>query len=297
MQWTSSRTRLASVYKLLYFLLLLILGTAGEPSFPAKKSKTASTYAVVTLVTGTNSGYVSGAIALGQSIKNIGSKLHRVVMVTPEVEESSRKHLSTLYEVIEVQHIYCNHKLDASITPEKFDLQGEKYKAGIKRWQSTCTKFAAWSLTQFERVIFMDSDMLVVGEIDDALHGFSNASFLAAPETFPPDTFNSGFMVLNPSLATLNELLAVNEKVGSAEGGDQGVLNNGFCPNWYTASDIDTKCGRLPWIFNVNAANFDNYNTLRKMAGEIDSDFFLKYVLSVCLRTKATLSDSLRERW
>ena len=38
--------------------------------------------------------------------------------------------------------------------------------------------------------------MLVVGSIDDAIYGFSNASLVAAPETFPPDTFNSGFMVI-----------------------------------------------------------------------------------------------------
>jgi hypothetical protein len=36
----------------------------------------------------------------------------------------------------------------------------------------------------------MDSDMLVVGSIDDALYGFSNATFAAASETFPPDSFN-----------------------------------------------------------------------------------------------------------
>lgn len=36
----------------------------------------------------------------------------------------------------------------------------------------------------------MDADTLAVAPIDDALYGFSNASFAAAPETFPPDTFN-----------------------------------------------------------------------------------------------------------
>lgn len=59
-----------------------------------------------------------------------------------------------------------------------------------QRWSATCTKFAAWTLTQFDRIIFIDADTLVVGPIDDALYGFSNASLAAAPETFPPDTFN-----------------------------------------------------------------------------------------------------------
>lgn len=80
----------------------------------------------------------------------------------------------------------------------------------------------------------MDSDTLVLQPIDDILYEFSNASFAAAPETFPPDTFNSGVMVLNPSMKTFNHLLELNEQIGSAEGGDQGVFNNGLCPQWYT---------------------------------------------------------------
>eukprot|EP01041_Mallomonas_annulata_P008312 gene8312-17110_t len=223
--------------------------------------------AVVTLVTGVNSGYTAGAIALGQSLKDVKSKLHRIVMVTPEVDQQSRKQMSKVWEVIEVQPIYCNHKMHPSITPDKFDLSGANYQAGIKRWQSTCTKFQAWSLTKYERILFMDSDTLVVNPIDDVLYGFSNASFLASPEAFPPDNFNSGFMVLNPSKKNFDQLLELNERVGSAEGGDQGVFNNGLCPNWFFANSDDPNCGRLPWLFNVEAANFAEYNTLRQMSG------------------------------
>lgn len=212
--------------------------------------------AAVTLVTGSSSPYVAGAIALGQSLIDVGSKLKRVVMVTPDVEHSARSSLSHIWDVVEVEPIACNHKVN--LNPQQYDLEGQAYKAGIKRWGATCTKFAAWKLTQFERIIFMDSDMLVVGPIDDAIYGYSNASLVAAPETFPPDTFNSGFLVLNPSLETFQELLRVNDVIGSAEGGDQGVFNNGMCPDWHYVGKDDPKCGRLPWIFNVEAAHFDS---------------------------------------
>ena len=55
--------------------------------------------------------------------------------------------------------------------------------------------------------------------------------------------------------------------MGSAEGGDQGVLNNGFCPQWNSADGDDHECGRLPWIFNVQAAHYETYKTLRMMSG------------------------------
>lgn len=87
---------------------------------------------MVTLVTGTDSGYVSGALALGQSLVNVGSQLPRVVMVTPEVEASSRVRLAHLFEVVEVEPIPCNHKIDAAVDPKQYDLQGEKYRRGIQ---------------------------------------------------------------------------------------------------------------------------------------------------------------------
>jgi alpha-N-acetylglucosamine transferase len=115
--------------------------------------------AIVTLVTGHSSGYVSGAIALGQSLIDIGSVLKRVIMVTPDVEKASRESLSHMWEIIDVQPIKCNH--NNILDPSMFDLESEQYKAGIEKWSLTCTKFAAFSLVQFDRVIFMDSDMLV----------------------------------------------------------------------------------------------------------------------------------------
>ena len=102
-------------------------------------------HAVVTLVTGERffissfhfiltfsirSGYSAGAIALGQSLVDVGSQLTRVVLVTPEVEDSNRQLMSKLWTVIEIQPIACNHKLDPSITSDQFDLQGEQYLAG-----------------------------------------------------------------------------------------------------------------------------------------------------------------------
>jgi lipopolysaccharide biosynthesis glycosyltransferase len=222
--------------------------------------------AVVTLVT-SDDGYISGALALGQSIEAVGSKLHRIAMVTSEVSVEMREVLSAFWEVIEVEAIACNHKMAAAITSDRFDLSSPRYVSGIAKWKHTCTKFAAFTLVAFDRVVFMDADTLVIGPIDDVLYDYSNATLAAAPETFPPDTFNSGFLVLTPGMDTLRRLLEANNVVGSAEGGDQGVLNNGFCKHWFRAAPNDPDCGRLPWIFNVNAASYAPYKALLEMQG------------------------------
>jgi lipopolysaccharide biosynthesis glycosyltransferase len=68
-------------------------------------------------------------------------------------------------------------------------------------------------------------------------------------------------------METFQRILKANEEVGSAEGGDQGVLNNGFCPQWNAvAGGSDPDCGRLPWIFNVQAAHYETFKTLRQMS-------------------------------
>ena len=103
-----------------------------------------------------------------------------------------------------------------------------------------------------------------------------------------PDTFNSGVMVLTPSLDTYKELIHLNKINGSLDGGEQGILNERFCPDWAqdsTTSSTSTgtatlfsksrnnmytkipKCGRLPFIYNVAGEKFEHYKTNRYMAG------------------------------
>mmetsp|Transcript_29547 Transcript_29547/g.49909 ORF Transcript_29547/g.49909 Transcript_29547/m.49909 type:complete len:417 (+) Transcript_29547:122-1372(+) len=223
-------------------------------------------HALVTLVTGVDGGYAHGAMALASSYASTNGNMSLVVMITPEVPSDHVKMLEKLWRVERVDPVACNHKLGSTVSEATHDLNGEGYKAGIMRWKHTCTKFRAWQLTKFKRVVFMDSDMLVIGPIDHALYGYSNASFVAAPETFPPDNFNAGFMVITPSEDMFSKLLGINQVVGSAEGGDQGVLNNGLCPQWFTADRDDPDCGRLPWIFNVEVIHYKQYETLQKMS-------------------------------
>ena len=107
-------------------------------------SKKKEQVAIVTLVTGGDEvdGYVSGAMALGQSIAD-QHKSHkkyivdRVAMITSDVNEGHRKTLSKLWKVKVVQDYYCNYN-PQGLSKDKYDLENEKYKRGIKRWSRTC---------------------------------------------------------------------------------------------------------------------------------------------------------------
>ena len=81
---------------------------------------------------------------------------------------------------------------------------------------------------------------------------------------FPADQFNSGVMVITPSAARFDELMRWNAVNGTAEGGDQCLLNE-FFGEWYYSAWDEPEAGKLPWGMNLAAAHWAAYKTLAKM--------------------------------
>ena len=87
-------------------------------------------FGVVTLVTG-NKGYNAGAVALGQSLKDVGSKLKMVCMVSVDVPAQDRKSIAAVgWEVLEVPSIACNYK--HHLSGDKYDLEAEHVKVRLR---------------------------------------------------------------------------------------------------------------------------------------------------------------------
>jgi hypothetical protein len=103
----------------------------------------------------------------------------------------------------------------------------------------TFTKLHLWSLTKYERVVFLDADTLVLQNVDELFD--VEEGFAACPDIGWPDCFNSGVFVTRPAADTLNQLMLRARSQGSSfDGGDQGLLND-FFPNWH----------RLSFVYNV----------------------------------------------
>lgn len=227
-------------------------------------------HAIVTFVSGDSIGYLAGALTLAQSLIEVLSTLHRVVLVTPDVPQSSRENLAVFWEVRQVDPIVCSHRLNNfTITEEAYRLLGDKYRQRMQLFSVTCTKFQAWRLP-YERLIFLDADTLVVLPIDHLVHEYTASDLYAAPDTFPPDSFNSGVMVIVPNEASYQELVYLNQHIGSSDGGDQAILNQGFCPHWHVSGNFSSatpRCGRLPWMYNVYAGFYETYRVQQVMNG------------------------------
>lgn len=104
--------------------------------------------------------------------------------------------------------------------------------------RSSFTKLNLWKQVQYEKVVFLDADTLVLQNID---HLFDlDVDFAAAPDIGWPDIFNSGVFFTKPSIATYAALRNLATAGLSFDGGDQGLLNS-FYPSYK----------RLSFTYNV----------------------------------------------
>ncbi|KAK9219092.1 hypothetical protein WN943_007731 [Citrus x changshan-huyou] len=85
------------------------------------------------------------------------------------------------------------------------------------------SKLRVWQLIEYDKLIFIDSDLLVLKNIDE---------FFFYPELSAAGNdkvlFNSGVMVIEPSLCKFEDLMLKSFKASSYNGGDQGFLNEVF---------------------------------------------------------------------
>ena len=88
------------------------------------------------------------------------------------------------------------------------------------------TKIALWRQTQFERLVYIDADVVALRAPDELFD--LEAPFAAVPDIGWPDCFNSGVMSIKPNMGDYYALLALAQRGISFDGADQGLLNMHF---------------------------------------------------------------------
>lgn len=103
---------------------------------------------------------------------------------------------------------------------------GNLYLMNRPDLSSTFTKIALWRQTQFQKIVYIDADIVTLRAPDELFTRETN--FAAVPDIGWPDCFNSGVMVLNPNMGDYYALLALAQRGISFDGADQGLLNMHF---------------------------------------------------------------------
>lgn len=218
----------------------------------------------VTLLTQPN--YLVGVRTLRASLEASGSPYPLVVMVTAGIDADSRQVLSDdgclLRDVEPLRP--ANDRLDAYANA---------------RFAEVWTKLAAWRLTEFDRIVFLDADMLVTRNMDElfaleladgtiaACHACRcNPNRIASyPSHWTPgncfytycrgaehtsepglvdDYLNGGFLVVSPDeavYADMLERLAALEDLKRYPFAEQDFLNEYYLRRWQP----------LPYIYNA----------------------------------------------
>lgn len=185
--------------------------------------------AYVTVMTN-GDAYLPGVEALGRSLAATGTTAARVCLVTPEVPTPARAKLTA--------EGWTVRPVDPIQNPSPASAQL------FHRFAGTFTKLRAWELVEFEHVVLMDADTIVLQNVDDL---FERPVFAAAPDFFLPDRFNSGVMSLVPDKEVFARMMTALGNMTSYDGGDQGFLNT-FYADWYAMP----VAHRLPAGYNLH---------------------------------------------
>ncbi|PKA54553.1 Putative UDP-glucuronate:xylan alpha-glucuronosyltransferase 3 [Apostasia shenzhenica] len=150
--------------------------------------------------------YVCGAIVAAQSIRLTGSTRDLVILV----DETIRSHYKNGLEAA-----------GWKIRKIKRIRNPNAEKDAYNEWNYS--KFRLWQLTEYDKIIFIDADLLVLRNID-FLFKMPEISATGNNVTL----FNSGVMVIEPSNCTFKLLMDQINDIKSYNGGDQGYLNEIF---------------------------------------------------------------------
>lgn len=160
-------------------------------------------------------------------------------------------------EKLESEGIKCKRLEQSAI--EGIELP--KQEASVCHWSYTFDKLLLWGLTEYDKVVFLDSDMIVLDNIDELFYK-SDLSAVQAGHFMRKDwiRLNSGTIVFKPSLETmrhLKESIRPTIEYHASKGesvGDQDVINYCF-PEWSQTKEL-----HLPEQYNMFSIWMTEYN-------------------------------------
>ena len=178
-----------------------------------------------------NDRFYPGLCALTASLKRVGARFPLYVVIPQDAPEDLVRKIQGLdLQVVRAPMV----ELDPAL----------QKKNQAERWNITFFKLAIFNLTQFDKVVYLDLDMILLGNID-ALFEKPHMAAVAAGNCVYADWtgLNSGLMVVEPNEAEFRRILgqmvpACEYRLGRGLGfGDQDVINFSY-PDWYSRKEL-----------------------------------------------------------
>ncbi len=211
-------------------------------------------HAYVTLVT--NADYALGARALLRSLALSGTAADFVVLHTGGVADAALAPLSALgARLVRTPLLPLSDAFCAAHARGRLHAAAPFTKGGKPAFHTPLDNFAKlrlWQLVEYESVVFIDADALVLRNCDRL---FAYPEFCAAPNVYETlgdfHRMNSGVFTARPSEATFAAMLAALDRPGAFwRRTDQTFLEH-FFPDWH---GLPVTCNMLQYVwFNLPA--------------------------------------------
>lgn len=178
--------------------------------------------------------YLTGVLALNESLKSVNSKYPLQVLITKNTSNLVKDKLNQ----VGIQTIYVEKQI--KLPTETIEKNN---KSGHSHWNQTLEKLWIFELVQFDKLVYLDSDMIVLHNIDE-LFNKSHMSAVVAGKQYPGneawELLNSGCMVIVPEYGLVEEFLKVIPKVMSQRQafGDQDLLQI-YYEDWPRTKDLE----------------------------------------------------------
>lgn len=157
-------------------------------------------YSYVTLLS--NDSYLFGVILLNKSLKDTNAQYPLVVLATTDVSKPVLNILEQLglkYKTVEP--IQSDEMLQYNMTINNIFA---------KTWYSCLTKFELFNMIEYEKIVYLDADILVLKNLD---HLFKCPHLTSALDgeyfnIWPDDPhFNAGIMVIEPNIEEYQKIM------------------------------------------------------------------------------------------
>lgn len=189
--------------------------------------------------------YVPGVVALARSLQAVQAQAPLVVIVPefsciPADLRMLERHGCLLREVapLPLSQDFCERHRSAALGHAAPFTRG--IKPAFHETLNNFLKLRCWELTEYEKIVFLDADTVVVRNVDRL---FEFPAFGACPNLYQDledfDRMNSGVFVAKPSTAVFEQLLERLDAPGAFwRRTDQSFLETVFSdwsvlPHWY----------------------------------------------------------------
>lgn len=171
----------------------------------------------ITLLNGDN--YLKGVLCLNESLKRVNAKYPLIVAITQDVSEESKRILNDN----NIKTIVIKKMKVPECIKEK------NSKGMFSHWTNTFDKLQIFEMTQFEKIVFLDSDMYVRKNIDNL---FECKNLSAVIDRREPNIISewkkltSGTLVIEPKEGFVEKFVDIMKEISEKREsiGDQDVL-------------------------------------------------------------------------